>query len=211
MLTTSNKRLLQDLDSHALVSDFSLSEIASQDRLFLSHSLHFLSVNRKTSDLRYLLNITTSLLAGVQSLSISVRENITDYVSSNFACDDFKCEKFLANLEHLLLCLQNIALEAIIHHYVDLFEAQFLRWYQYWQHKQRAIDDWFAEWPNGQPPLNTTWPWNVKPCLLVLWGVCWMFHGNERRHSRNPVTSGEDDFWTRRNFSQAETNAPIRR
>jgi hypothetical protein len=22
---------------------------------------------------------------------------------------------------------------------------------------------------------GATWPWNIKPALLVLWGVCWMF------------------------------------
>lgn len=35
---------------------------------------------------------------------------------------------------------------------------------------------WFFEWPGGRHPLNSTWPWTeVKPGLLVLWGVCWMF------------------------------------
>jgi hypothetical protein len=35
---------------------------------------------------------------------------------------------------------------------------------------------WFFEWPSGRHPLNSTWPWaDVKPSLLVLWGVCWMF------------------------------------
>ncbi|KAF4627276.1 hypothetical protein G7Y89_g10878 [Cudoniella acicularis] len=35
---------------------------------------------------------------------------------------------------------------------------------------------WFFEWPGGKRPLNSTWPWaDIKPSLLVLWGVCWMF------------------------------------
>lgn len=35
---------------------------------------------------------------------------------------------------------------------------------------------WFFEWPGGQHPLNSTWPWaDVKPSIVVLWGVCWMF------------------------------------
>ncbi|KAF7946978.1 uncharacterized protein EAE97_004227 [Botrytis byssoidea] len=36
---------------------------------------------------------------------------------------------------------------------------------------------WFLEWPGGQRPLNSTWPWSgVKLSILVLWGVCWMFY-----------------------------------
>lgn len=36
---------------------------------------------------------------------------------------------------------------------------------------------WFFEWPSVRHPLNSTWPWaDVKPSLLVLWGVCWMFY-----------------------------------
>ncbi|KAB8290150.1 hypothetical protein EYC80_011019 [Monilinia laxa] len=36
---------------------------------------------------------------------------------------------------------------------------------------------WFLEWPGGQRPLNSTWPWSgVKLSVLVLWGVCWMFY-----------------------------------
>lgn len=41
---------------------------------------------------------------------------------------------------------------------------------------------WFFEWPSGLHPLNSTWPWaDVKPSLLVLWGVCWMFMYPPRR------------------------------
>lgn len=41
---------------------------------------------------------------------------------------------------------------------------------------------WFFEWPGGRHPLNTTWPWaDVKPSLVVLWGVCWMFAIDPRR------------------------------
>jgi hypothetical protein len=37
-------------------------------------------------------------------------------------------------------------------------------------------DDYFSEWPGIRKPLGSTWPWNIKPSLVVLWGVCWMFH-----------------------------------
>lgn len=28
---------------------------------------------------------------------------------------------------------------------------------------------------NNRRLLSTTWPWNIKAALVVLWGVCWMF------------------------------------
>ncbi len=33
----------------------------------------------------------------------------------------------------------------------------------------------FSEFPNKLRPLCTTMPWTIWPCLVVLWGVCWMF------------------------------------
>jgi hypothetical protein len=32
------------------------------------------------------------------------------------------------------------------------------------------------EFPNKHRPPCTTMPWNIPPALIVLWGVCWMFH-----------------------------------
>jgi hypothetical protein len=46
---------------------------------------------------------------------------------------------------------------------------------------------WFFEWPSGQHPLNSTWPWaDVKPSLLVLWGVCWMFFAAPAPYGQPP-------------------------
>lgn len=45
------------------------------------------------------------------------------------------------------------------------------------QHARLFGVGWFLEWPGGQRPLNSTWPWSgVKLSVLVLWGVCWMFY-----------------------------------
>lgn len=65
---------------------------------------------------------------------------------------------------------------------------------------------WFFEWPGGKRPLNSTWPWaDVKPSLLVLWGVCWMFvvapiqgqgrNPNQRRDHRSPLQPGRNDYY----------------
>ena len=35
---------------------------------------------------------------------------------------------------------------------------------------------WCAEFANNLRPVSTTWPWNIRPSLAVLWGVCWMFY-----------------------------------
>ena len=34
----------------------------------------------------------------------------------------------------------------------------------------------YSEFPRGWRPPCTTMPWNIRPALLVLWGVCWMFY-----------------------------------
>lgn len=52
------------------------------------------------------------------------------------------------------------------------------RWERGQERKWLARVSWFTEWPNGQRPLSTTWPWNIRPSLVVLWGVCWMFYAN---------------------------------
>lgn len=39
------------------------------------------------------------------------------------------------------------------------------------------IPTYIDEWPDGHRLLSTTWPWNVKISILVIWGVCWMFYG----------------------------------
>jgi ankyrin repeat protein len=33
-----------------------------------------------------------------------------------------------------------------------------------------------SEFPNRLRPPCTTMPWNIRPALFVLWGVCWMFY-----------------------------------
>ena len=94
------------------------------------------------------------------------------------------------DLHRFLWTLQQTALEAIIRRFLNIFKIHSLRSHVRWQHSKRIGEGWFAEWPNCHRPLSTTWPWNIKPSLLVLWGVCWMFYGpsdnKENRTTRNP-------------------------
>lgn len=69
---------------------------------------------------------------------------------------------------------------------------------------------WFFEWPGGRHPLNTTWPWaDVKPSLVVLWGVCWMFAIDPRSRIRMPFNAqfrpGQNTYSTATNPQYAPT------
>jgi len=68
---------------------------------------------------------------------------------------------------------------------------------------------WFFEWPSGRHPLNSTWPWaDVKPSLLVLWGVCWMFYPTEwgtpydRERSHFPLQYNQHNQHNQHNYIQ---------
>ena len=101
-------------------------------------------------------------------------------------CDSVEVEKFAANLEHMLLYLQQAALQALILIRLSPLEAEVNHWRNHWQQQKQFNDGWFTEWPSGVRPLSTTWPWNIKPSLLVLWGVCWMFFDNLFAHVESP-------------------------
>lgn len=210
--------LLNDLDPYVQCGqggDHSFLTVAAQDSLFLKHDFHLAGATKGLDNIYYVLDLTTALLGRLQNLSSSddVRRATVDVPSG-----DVKCDKFVANLEHLLRCLKQIALDAIVRHYLDLVEAHILHWHDYWQHRKRIGEGWFNEWPNGQRPLSTTWPWNIKPSLLVLWGVCWMFYGlsgntgdsgNTSRSTRNRRGAAEGnelsrDFRTRQLGSQSQ-------
>jgi len=197
---------------HLRYGDLSLYDIAAQDSLFLRHEFRLASTIKNLERTYCIFDLSTALIARLQHLSSS---NGLRYVGDENSCGDFMCDKFVANLEHLLRCLRQIALDVIVYHCIGLVEAHILHWYDYWQHQKRIDEGWFAEWPNGQRPLSTTWPWNVKPALLVLWGVCWMFYGQnstptsfprETRNRRGAAQRGElsGDFRTRQLESQSQ-------
>lgn len=82
---------------------------------------------------------------------------------------------YTANLEHLLLCLEQQLVLQFVKQLVDIvrknvFDCQ--------RDHERFCKEWFFEFPDARHPLSTTWPWAIKPSLAVLWGVCWMFYEN---------------------------------
>lgn len=175
-LTDPSNRLLDDLDLHAQPGRLSLSTIAAQDKLFLHHDIYQIAMT-ETKQLSHFLDLTTGALHRLQRWSGS-RKGYPD--------DRLDDEKYAANLEHLLRCFQQATQEALIQTILRLVEADILHWHQYWQKLTQSLDGWFVEWPGGRHPLSTTWPWNIKPCLVILWGVCWMFFGNGEAMMRLP-------------------------
>lgn len=165
-------RLLYDLDSHTQSRGKSIRTFAAHDEYFLKYDAEQIARTNSTATLSQILASTKLVL---DCLQLQGRHSSLSHKNSNEFFDKLKCEKFLANLEHLIRCLRHAVIEALLQEALRLLEIQF--WGQYLR-QQRAIESCFAEWPNGQPPLSTTWPWNVKPSLVVLWGVCWMFYNN---------------------------------
>jgi len=204
VLITSHISLLCNIDSLCQPPHRSLRTIASQDHLFLSHDFHQVTIGKSISSLRCLFDLTSALLHGIQCSPTSCMRTTIGADAPGLMLEDLQCRKSIANLEHLLQCLQQFALDAIVNRYLEMLESHILGWFQQRQHMIRGMDGWFNEWPNGQRPLSTTWPWNVKPSLLVLWGVCWMFYGNDNNDNRlvppsrnfeaDPNPSGHDYY-----------------
>ena len=160
--------------------------MALKDELFLRFDVQRLIRNATIKRLRHVLDSTTLLLARFRDAWI------VDSASQleDWSCDDpTKRAKFVVNLEHMLLCIQQAALQAIIWQSLGFLEDEIHHWREHWQQQKQFSDSWFSEWPSGRRPLSTTWPWNIKPSLVVLWGVCWMFYGN----ILPPSESGEPD------------------
>ena len=149
-------------------------EAAENDELFLKQDAQKIAKANNRVGLCYVFDVTTLLLNRLQHCS-----------NGNWPTQG-KCPKAVANLEHLLRCLQQAAYVALITDMLRAIEADLACWHQYWQQSRASFHAWFSEWPNSQRPLNTTWPWNVRPSLVVLWGVCWMFYGDESGKTRKP-------------------------
>ena len=162
---------------------------AAQDSIH-QHDLHLIGASKSVNKLRNILLLTNAFSNRLQLWSGDHAIRNSSGLSEESSSGELDYDKFIANLQHLLRSLQQNALEAFICHYLNIVEAHILHWHLHWRHSERIGEGWFAEWPNSQRPLSTTWPWNIKPSLLVLWGVCWMFYGPSgndiKRPTRNP-------------------------
>ncbi|KAI4273398.1 MAG: hypothetical protein LQ337_004658 [Flavoplaca oasis] len=158
------------------------SSVATCDHLFLAYNARAVTRFKNVDDLRHIYDLTTMLLARLPS-SAGDRSRSGLLPKPLFApgSPSLNQEKFIANLDHILRCLRQAALEALIHHGMKALEEDLKQWHQSWLCGRQLDRGWFSEWPGGRRPLSTTWPWNIRPSLVVLWGVCWMFYDNSTR------------------------------
>lgn len=165
--------------------------LSAQGRPFLRHDLHLVGFTRSVQELDEITLCRTGALTRwlhYWSGSHAVRKSSgLDQVSLS---GELIWNKSDIDLHYLVWSLEKAALEAIIHRLLKIVEVHTPHSHVRWQHAKRIGEGWYAEWPNCHRPLSTTWPWNIKPSLLVLWGVCWMFYGpsdnNANRTTRNP-------------------------
>ncbi|KAI4233057.1 MAG: hypothetical protein LQ349_004625 [Xanthoria aureola] len=173
--------LLERLDEQLTDVEPRTSSVATCDHLFLAYNARAVTRFKGIEELRHIYDLTTLLLARLPSSSGDKTRR--PLLAKQFAPASPRQdqEKFIANLEHILRCLRQAALEALIHHGTRKLQEDVRHWYQYWL-RDRALDHgWFSEWPGSRRPLSTTWPWNIRPSLVVLWGVCWMFYDNSTK------------------------------
>ncbi|KAK5746815.1 hypothetical protein LTR17_000445 [Elasticomyces elasticus] len=141
--------LLSKLDSQ--VNNHALSSIADQDTLFLGRRAHF--------------HIKKVTLDALIDLLLDVKDLIRLIQRSDTNLDD----TYVANLEHLLLCLHHQVLGSLITRCIALVRAKHCP-------KNRQRRSWFFEFPNNKHPNTSTGPFALPPSLAVLWGGdCWKF------------------------------------
>jgi hypothetical protein len=164
---------LANINRAAGLNTLSLSTLAAHDQLFLSRKADLFVKRLSISELQHLIIDVRDLLDTLHHQP--ARPHLSALTSPSDGPAEFAIEPaYLANLTHLLLCLQSQLLCQLIHHLVQLVRTHII---ECQRTHQRSCEDWFFEYPDARHPLSTTWPWAIKPSLAVLWGVCWMFAG----------------------------------
>jgi hypothetical protein len=179
--------LLNDLNHHAEEPTFSLTRVAADDKLLLSHAhdnlIDILVQHATVPQAAYMFDSSTFLIGKLEALQ---SDKAKVWAESDADCKRLKEESYTANLLHLLRRLQYLLFQVLVHRSITRLDEFALHWQTYWQQQKKLGEDWFTEWPSGQRPLSTTWPWNIRPSLVVLWGVCWMFYTPEQHNEDKP-------------------------
>jgi hypothetical protein len=206
LLTAFFSRLLKHLNCHTIYGGNCLSHIAQHDHLFLQHNVQSLVKKKQIRDISHIVDLTTLLL---HRLYYYAPKGLARKRRSGME-SGIKMEKFIANLEHLLRCLQQAALDALVYYIVEVLGNK-VKTDFHWQPRKPKDADWFMEWPNGRRPLSTTWPWNIKPSLVVLWGVCWMFYDNDPTSNRPRQSLDRQGNWQGPSFFSSNLQSGSRK
>jgi hypothetical protein len=150
---------------------------------------------------------STFLIGKLEGLYL---EKNKKWAEADADCKRLKEESYIANLLHLLRRLQYILYQVLVHRSLTHLDEFALHWQSYWQQQKKLGEDWFTEWPSGHRPLSTTWPWNIRPSLIVLWGVCWMFYPAKQNNEQTPRSPAAQQLvdgsinWMPSNFTGEE-------
>lgn len=163
-----NNRSLNNIERTAGLHTSALTTLATNNQHFISRKAD-LAVKRLSSKALYRLIVTVRDLINILAVPLHCSA-ITQRFA--FAIEHLLDLTQIANLYHLLLCLQAQLLRQLVFLCVELVRDHIAQCQKTCSHLR---DNWFFEFPDVRRPLSTTWPWAIKPSLAVLWGVCWMF------------------------------------
>jgi hypothetical protein len=161
--------LLRDLDDHTQPSTLPLTRVAADDSLLFlhSHQTKHLSLQHAA----YAFDLCTFLINRLDLIYSDNGRASQGWTTHNADCKRLKDEKYIANLLYLLRRLQHFLFQTLVHRSLKRLDDLHDDWQKHDSRQEgKALDaDWFSEWPSGQRPLSTTWPWNIRPSLVVLW------------------------------------------
>ncbi|KAL9599576.1 MAG: hypothetical protein Q9219_003732 [cf. Caloplaca sp. 3 TL-2023] len=191
-------------------------KIATHHRLFLGSHATWVTWFEDVDRLQRIYRLTTLLLVRITSLLSKEVDQSRPPRKLASLCDRLEHEKFIAKLNRIIKYLRISALEAPNFQGLESLEDDDQQRCQRWSEGRQLDYGWFSEWPNGRRPLSTTWPWNIRPSLVVLWGVCWMFYDNNTRSAQELRQQLEDEevassVWARPAPQSATPSQPSQR
>ena len=161
--------LLRNLDDHRQPNTLPLTSVAADDSLLFCHSHHTERLSLQHA--AYAFDLCTFLINRIDLICSDNGRASQGWTTHNADCKRLKDEKYIANLLYLLRRLQHFLFQILIHRSLKRLDDLHDDWQKHDSRQEgKALDaDWFSEWPSGQRPLSTTWPWNIRPSLVVLW------------------------------------------
>ena len=196
--TWGGYRLLDQLDAHRpdLSRSLTVRTVAASDKLFVENASEVwtetLSPTMTERQAAYLYNLSALIADRLKVAGVKLRGEAAGNRADNDG-NDLGDSSFIANLLHLLFRLRFRLFQVLVNRTLQVLEAIKRHWHEYQQQRRKLGNIWFAEWPDGRRPLSTTWPWNIRPSLVVLWGVCWMFYTYRGMPAQQDVGQGYQD------------------